>query len=70
MGNEDLYSYLNPNGALWESMGRVRILYKTYNTISDLCRFLQINTDLDELIGTEGLIINPSKSVLIRINSY
>ena len=60
MGNEDLYSSLNPNRALWgESMGRVRILDKTYNTISNLCRFLQINTGLDGLIGTKGLIINP-----------
>ncbi len=26
---------------------------------SDLCRFLQINADLDGLIGTEALNINP-----------
>ena len=59
MGNEDLYSSINPNGTLWRSMGRVRILDKTSNNISDLCRFVQINTDLDGLIGTKGSIINP-----------
>ena len=59
MGNEDLYSSINPNGVLWRSMGRVKILGKIFNTISDLCRFLQINTDLEGLIGTEGSIVNP-----------
>ena len=59
MRNEDLYSSMSTNGALWGSVGRVRILDKTSNTISDLCRFLQINADLDGLLGTEGSIINP-----------
>ena len=37
----------------------MRILGKTSSTISDLCRFLQINTDLHGLIGTGSSIINP-----------
>ena len=57
MGNEDLYSSMSTNGALWGSVGRVRTLDKTSNTISNLCRFLQIN-NIDGLLGTGGSIIN------------